>query len=93
MFKPEYFLKFQRYYLIVETYNIGKAVSLRLYELLSEKNMTIYKLYKNSGLDRDNVYNLVRGKNADVKLSTLEAICETIGISLEEFFRSKYFRS
>lgn len=73
--------------------NIGKAVSLRLYELLSEKNMTIYKLYKNSGLDRDNVYNLVRGKNADVKLSTLEAICETIGISLEKFFRSKYFRS
>ena len=73
--------------------NIGKAVSLRLYELLSEKNMTIYKLYKNSGLDRDNIYNLVRGKNADVKLSTLEAICETIGISLEEFFRSKYFRS
>ena len=73
--------------------NIGKAASLRLYELLSEKKMTIYKLYKNSGLDRDNVYNLVRGKNADVKLSTLEAICETIGISLEEFFRSKYFRS
>lgn len=63
------------------------------YELLLEKNMTIYKLYKNSGLDRDNVYNLIRGKNADVKLSTLEAICETIGISLEEFFRSKYFRS
>ena len=55
--------------------------------------MTIYKLYKNSGLDRDNVYNWVRGKNADVKLSTLEAICETIGISLEKFFRSKYFRS
>ena len=55
--------------------------------------MTIYKLYKNSGIDRDNVYNLVRGKNADVKLSTLEAICETTGISLEEFFRSKYFRS
>lgn len=73
--------------------NKCKAVSLRLYELLSEKKMTIYKLYKNSGLDRDNVYNLVRGKNADVKLSTLEAICETIGISLEEFFRSKYFRS
>lgn len=73
--------------------NIGKAASLRLYELLSEKKMTLYKLYKNSGLDRDNVYNLVRGKNADVKLSTLEAICETIGISLEEFFRSKYFRS
>ncbi len=62
------------------------------YELLLEKNMTIYKLYKNSGLDRDNVYNLIRGKNADVKLSTLEAICETIGISLEEFFSSKYFR-
>ena len=73
--------------------NKCKAVSLRLYELLSEKKMTIYKLYKNSGLDRDNVYNLVRGKNADVKLSTLEAICETIGISLKEFFRSKYFRS
>ena len=73
--------------------NIGKAVSLRLYELLSEKKMTIYKLYKNSGLDRDNVYNLVKGKNADVKLSTLEAICEIIGISLEKFFRSKYFRS
>lgn len=73
--------------------NISKAVSLRLYELLSEKKMTIYKLYKNSDLDRDNIYNLVKGKNADVKLSTLEAICETIGISLEEFFRSKYFRS
>lgn len=29
---------------------------------MSEKKMTIYKLYKNSGLDRDNVYNLVRGK-------------------------------
>lgn len=58
-----------------------------------QKKMTIYKLYKTSGLDRDNVYNLVKGKNADVKLSTLEAICETIGISLEEFFRSKYFRS
>lgn len=73
--------------------NKCKAVSLRLYELLSEKKMTIYKLYKTSDLDRDNVYNLVRGKNADVKLSTLEAICEIIGISLEEFFRSKYFRS
>ena len=73
--------------------NKCKAVSLRLYELLSEKKMAIYKLYKTSGLDRDNVYNLVKGKNADVKLSTLEAICETIGIYLEKFFRSKYFRS
>ncbi len=70
---------------------LNKAISLRLSELLSERDMSIYKLIVSSGLDRDNLYRLVKGKNTDVKLSTISAICNTLNISIIDFFNSDKF--
>ncbi len=70
---------------------VSEAVSLRLNELIKQKDTTTYKVFKNSGLDRDNVYKLVNGKKNDFRISTIIAISNVLDISIQEFFNSPYF--
>lgn len=71
--------------------NSSQAVALRILELLQEKQMTQYDLFKKSGVPEPTISALVRRLHKTSKLSTLIQVCNGFGISLQEFFTAPYF--
>ena len=57
----------------------------RIRELMNERNWTEYRLAINSGLSQSTIANLFN-RNTVPSVSTLEAICGGLGISLAQFF-------
>lgn len=70
---------------------LNKAVSRRLSELLTEKNMTAYKLYLASGVPKSTIGNILNCTYESVKLRIIHELCQGLGISLSEFFNSPLF--
>lgn len=57
----------------------------RLQELLDSKGWTAYRLAKKCNLSESTLANIFR-RNTMPSISTLEAICQGLGISLAQFF-------
>ena len=72
--------------------DIGEAVKERILELCREENISINKLCSMSGVTQSTVNNIVSGRNHSVTVSTTKKLCDGLGISIEEFFRSDLFR-
>lgn len=72
--------------------DIGEAVKERILELCREENISINKLCSMSGVTQSTVNNIVSGRNHSVTVSTIKKLCDGLGISIEEFFRSDLFR-
>ena len=70
---------------------LSEAVGKRVENLLTERNMTQYQLYKNGGIPRSTISFTVDGKYKTVKLDTIYQIVATLGITLKEFFDNKLF--
>ncbi len=70
---------------------LSEAVGKRIENLLAERNMTQYQLYKNGGIPRSTISVTVDGKYKTVKLDTIYQIVATLGITLKDFFDDKLF--
>ena len=70
---------------------LNRAVAERLKELLQEKKMTQYGLYKRTGVPKSTIMNLVSCTYDSVLLRVLHELCQGLGISLTEFFNSPLF--
>ncbi|WP_458407189.1 helix-turn-helix transcriptional regulator [Anaerotignum sp.] len=70
---------------------LNKAVSLRLNELLEEKNMTQYQLYMKSGVPKSTIGNVINCTYDSVKLRIIHEMCQGLEISVCEFFQSPLF--
>ena len=70
---------------------LNKAVSIRLSELLAEKNMTQYQLYQKSGVPKSTIGNVINCSYDSVKLRILHEICQGLEINLSDFFTSPLF--
>ena len=57
----------------------------RVQQLIDERHWTPYKLSKESGLPQSTVANLFN-RNYDPSITTLEAICGGLGITMSQFF-------
>lgn len=68
-----------------------KAISIRVKKLLKENNLNQYYLFKNGGIPRSTISNVVNCKKGRVSTDTVYQICSTIGISLQEFFNDPIF--
>jgi len=93
------------YYFQVMSYNIvnnselwiwyymklNEAVSIRLAELLNERNMTQYQLYTRSGVAKSTVNNIINQTYPSVNLRILHELCQGLGIGLNEFFQTPLF--
>ena len=71
--------------------NLNRAFGIRLTTLLNEKNISKYKLEKQSGLSHSALRNIFNEINNDVKFSTIAKVCSVLGISLKEFFDDSIF--
>lgn len=70
---------------------VCKAVVTRIREVADAKNISLYKLQKNSGIPEGTFLSLIYGNRKGVNLSTLLQLIQTLGISAKEFFDSPLF--
>lgn len=73
--------------------NVGEAVKERILELCQQQNLSINKLSSISGVTQSTVNNIVSGRNRSATVSTIKKLCDGLGITIEEFFRSELFRN
>lgn len=71
--------------------NLSKAVAMRATNILLEKDMSQYRLLKNSGLTQSTWQNIIKEKSQDIKLSTILAIATGLNMTLKEFFDDPLF--
>lgn len=71
--------------------NIGEAVRDRIVELCSEKDISINKLCSLSGVTQSTVNNIVSGRNRSATISTIKKLCDGLGITIQDFFKSDLF--
>lgn len=70
---------------------LNRAVSMRLNELLSEKDMTQYQLSTKSGLPRSTISNIINCTYPSMKLRIVHEVCQGLEIGINEFFSSPLF--
>lgn len=71
---------------------IGEAVRERIFELCSERDISINQLCSISGVTQSTVNNIVNGRNKSTTVSTIQKLCDGLGITIEDFFHSELFR-
>ena len=71
--------------------NIGEAVRDRIIELCNEKDISINKLCSISGVTQSTVNNIVSGRNRSATISTIKKLCDGLGITIQDFFKSDLF--
>lgn len=70
---------------------VSKAVVTRIREIADKKQISLYKLQKDSGLPQGTFLSLIYGKRKGVNLTTLLVIIQALEISAKEFFDSELF--
>lgn len=71
--------------------DIGEAVKVRILQLCRERGLSVNKLCTVSGVTQSTVNNIISGRNHSVTVSTLQKLCDGLGITIEEFFRADCF--
>ena len=71
---------------------IGEAVRERILELCAERDMTINNLSTISGITQSTVNNIVGGRNNSTTVSTIQKLCDGLGITIVEFFNNDLFK-
>ena len=52
----------------------------------------INQLSSISGVTQSTVHNIISGRNRSTTVSTIQKLCDGLGITIEEFFHSELFR-
>lgn len=68
-----------------------EAISLRVASLLKERKLSQYSLFKNGGVPRTTVNDVINCRKTRVSTDTIYQICTTLGITLGEFFSDAIF--
>ena len=69
----------------------GEAVRARIAELIAEQGITVNKLAIKSGITQSTLQNITGGRNHSASVSTVQKLCDGLGISLRQFFDSELF--
>ena len=70
---------------------IGEAVRQRIIELCRQYNISFNKLSTMSGVTQSTLNNIISGRNHSTTVSTIQKLCDGLGISIEDFFHSELF--
>lgn len=71
---------------------LNEAIKIRLENLMKEKNKSSrYELSCDAGLNPSSLNDFYRNKISYPRIDTLYLICESLGITLEEFFKDSIF--
>lgn len=70
---------------------LTEAIAKRVKGILSERNMTQYKLFIVSGVPQTTISSICKAEYPNVKLNTILNLCRGLNMELEEFFRHQLF--
>ncbi len=70
---------------------LSEAYSMRIIELMNERDWSGYKLSGKSAVPNSTVSNILLGKCKSCNLTTALNICRGFNITLENFFASNLF--
>ncbi len=70
-----------------------EAIGKRVENLLKERNLTQYYLYKTGGIPRTTINDVVNVRKKRVSTDTIYQICSTLNLSLKEFFDDPMFEN
>ena len=70
---------------------LSDAIKIRIEYYLKKNKMTLWQLYKASGIPKATLYSFMQSTTALPKLDTLHHICEGLGITIREFFDDEMF--
>lgn len=70
---------------------LNEALSIRINELLEEKNITQYRLAMNSGLPSEAISKIRLQKNKMCAINVIYEIAQGFDMTLEDFFSSPLF--
>ena len=70
---------------------LTEAIAYRVSSILNERGLSQYSLFKNGGVPRSTVCDVVNNKKKRVSTETIYQICSTINMSLREFFDDPVF--
>ncbi len=72
---------------------VCQAVAKRVNKLLQEKNMSQYRLEKNSGIQHGTMNSIMSAKNKGIELNTVMMIARGFKMTLLEFLDDEIFLS
>ena len=72
---------------------VNNAVAMRISKLLTEKNITQYRLEQNSGIQHGSLQCIMNGRNKTVTLSTILMLSKGFDMTLIEFLDDPVFSS
>lgn len=72
---------------------ISEAVSKRIMNLCDEKNISINKLAIMSGITQSTLQSIISRKSKNQKILTIVRICDSLEMSLKDFFDDKLFKN
>ena len=71
---------------------LSEAVALRIEELMAERKLTQYRLYKLTGVAQTTIGDIRLKRNRSVSLIVTYHLAQGFGISLYDFFDSPLFK-
>jgi len=72
---------------------VSQAVAKRISNLLKEKQMTQYRLEKNSHIQHGTMQCIMNGRNKTTMLNTVIMIARGFDMTVDEFLDDEIFRS
>ncbi len=70
---------------------LAEALSLRINQLMEERNLTQYRLAQLSGLAETTIADIRKMRNKGTNIQNINAIAQGLEIDLTEFFNSPLF--
>ena len=70
---------------------IGEAVKERILKLCRERDLSVNRLCTMSGVTQSTVNNIVSDRNHSATVSTIQKLCDGLGITIQDFFDSPLF--
>ena len=72
---------------------VNQAVAKRIEDLLKQRNMSLYRLEQNSGIQHGSMECIIKGRNKTVTLSTVIMLARGFDMTLVEFLNDELFTS
>ena len=63
-------------------------LSLRINEILEERNLTQYWLGKQTGISQNNMLKICNGETKNIRFDTIEKICKALDCSINDLFNT-----
>ena len=61
-------------------------ITLRVDEILQERNLTPYWLGKQTGISQNNIAKICNGETSTIRFDTIEKICDVLNCSIADLF-------